>query len=309
MKRQMKWAAASLICSLIIQCMSAAADQKTQEAFDAYLDRIYAQWISENPFQIHFYLKHPENYGIELSSYTLMDYSEYDEEAIEAYEKQQEEDIKELRSFDKTQLTRQQQILYDKLMVQIDLNEKYTDMFDFSSLIGGSNGIVNSLANDFQNYLFIEKKDVEEYLKFLQDIPNYIDYAIDYTNEYAEYDLVPSKYMLQVNSEAIDELVGKNTNVFIEGFEKKLDEAAFLSDEERADFKTKNKELVEQIVNPAFAKLKQQLSQWQETFDELEGFAEYAEGEDYYNYLIETYAGVSMDAEELYDYKYDKLDD
>ena len=51
-------------------------------------------------------------------------------------------------------------------------------MFDFSSLIGGSNGIVNSLANDFQNYLFIEKKDVEEYLKFLQDIPNYIDYAI-----------------------------------------------------------------------------------------------------------------------------------
>ena len=91
-------------------------------------------------------------------------------------------------------------------------------------------------------------------------------------NEYAEYDLVPSKYMLQVNSEAIDEFVGKNTNVFIEGFEKKLDEAAFLSDEERANFKAKNKELVEQIVNPAFAKLKQQLSQWQETFDEWEGF-------------------------------------
>ena len=70
-------------------------------------------------------------------------------------------------------------------MVQIDLNEKYTDMFDFSSIIGGSNGIVNSLANNFQNYLFFEKKDVEEYLKFLQDIPNYIDYAIVYTNEYA----------------------------------------------------------------------------------------------------------------------------
>lgn len=67
--------------------------------------------------------------------------------------------------------------------------------------------------------------------------------------------------------------------------------------------------MVEQIVNPAFAKLKQQLSQWQETFDEWEGFAEYAEGEDYYNYLIETYAGVSMDAEELFDYMYDKLDD
>ena len=220
MKRQMKWAAASLICSLIIQCMPAAADQKTQEAFDAYLDRIYAQWISENPFQIHFYLEHPENYGIELSSYTLMDYSEYDKEAIEAYEKQQEEDLKELRSFDKTQLTRQQQILYDKLMVQIDLNEKYTDMFDFSSLIGGSNGIVNSLANDFQNYLFIEKKDVEEYLKFLQDIPNYIDYAIDYTNEYAEYDLVPSSICCRLIARQLMSLSAK-TQMFLLKVSKK----------------------------------------------------------------------------------------
>ena len=63
-------------------------------------------------------------------------------------------------------------------------------------------------------FLFIEKKDVEEYLKFLQDIPNYIDYAIEYTNEYAEYDLVPSKYMLQVNSEAIDELVRQKHKCF-----------------------------------------------------------------------------------------------
>lgn len=68
MKRQMKWAAASLICSLIIQCMPAAADQKTQEAFDAYLDRIYAQWISENPFQIHFYLEHPEKVSCKMNA-------------------------------------------------------------------------------------------------------------------------------------------------------------------------------------------------------------------------------------------------
>lgn len=186
---------------------------------------IWTEFMHNGSVKIHFkfifYLEHPENYGIELSSYTLMDYSEYDEAAIEAYEKQQEEDLKELMSFDKTQLTRQQQILYDKLMEQIDLNEKYADMFDFSSLIGGSNGIVNSLANNFQNYLFIEKKDVEEYLKFLQDIPNYIDYAIEYTNEYAEYDLVPSKYMLQVNSEAIDELGSAKTQMFLLRVSKK----------------------------------------------------------------------------------------
>ena len=39
------------------------------------------------------------------------------------------------------------------------------------------------------------------------------------------------------------------TQMFLLRVSKKLDEAAFLSDEERANFKAKNKELVEQIVN------------------------------------------------------------
>ena len=56
MKRQMKWAAASLICSLMIQCMPAVADQNTQEAFDAYLDRNLCTMVSENPFQVTFIL-------------------------------------------------------------------------------------------------------------------------------------------------------------------------------------------------------------------------------------------------------------
>ena len=91
MKRQMKWKSSIIDITVLLYSVCRQRQIKRhRKAFDAYLDRIYAQWISENPFQIHFYLEHPENYGIELSSYTLMDYSEYDEAAIEAYEKQQE---------------------------------------------------------------------------------------------------------------------------------------------------------------------------------------------------------------------------
>ena len=303
---------------LAMQCVPALASeqssqnfanvQDTQAAFEAYLDRIYAEWIGENPFDVHFYLEHPEDYGIELSEYTLLYYSEYDDEAIAAYEAQQEAELAELKSFDKNQLTERQQLLYDKLMEGIALNEKYADMIDFSSMIGGPNGIVNSLANNFQNYLFIEKKDIEEYLKFLEDIPNYIDYAISYTEADAEYDLVPSKYMIQVNLDAIEELINGDTNVFIEGFEQKLDDADYLSDEERAQYQAQNSELVEQLVNPAFETLKTKLIEWEESLIEWEGIGVYEEGKDYYNYLIEAYAGVSMDAEELFEYLGNKLD-
>lgn len=309
-KRQMKWAAAVLAgCCMVQSVPAASSGQDTQEAFDLFLDRVYAEWLSDSPFEVHFYLEHPEEYGITIDNYTLMDYSEYDEEAIAAYEQEQEKEMEELKSFDKSLLTDRQQIIYDKLMEGISLNEKYVDMFDFSSMIGGANGIVSSLANNFYNYLFIEKKDIEDYLKFLADIPNYIDYAIRYTNEYAQYDLVPSKYMLQTNLQLIEELIDGDENVFLQGFEEKLADAAYLSEQERTEFSDQNRQLVEQLVTPAFEKLRQQLTEWEETFGEWEGIGVYEEGEDYYNYLIEIYAGVSMDGEELFEYLGNKLDE
>lgn len=132
--------------------------------------------------------------------------------------------------------------------------EKYADTPDYTSLIGGSNGIVNSLANNFENYLFIEKKDVEDYLRFLEDIPNYLDYVIEITEEDAQWGFTPSQYMLQVNIDAIDELITGEHNIFLDGFEDKVAAADFLTAEEKAVFLENNRIQVDEQVTPAFEK-------------------------------------------------------
>lgn len=310
MKRKFRAAALVLSGCLTMGSIPAAAGEAdAQEAFNQFLDRVYVETLNEDPFFIHFSLEHPETYGITIDNYTLADYTEYDEDAIQEYLKEQEAEKEELLQFDREQLTEQQKLLYDKLLESWEQYEKYADTADLSSMIGGSNGIVNSLANNFENYLFIEKKDVEDYLKFLADIPNYIDYAIEYTNSDAEYGITPSKYMLKVNLEYIDELINGDSNVFIDGFDEKLAAASFLTAEERNAFSEQNRQLVESSVNPAFEKLKAQLEEWQNTLDEWVGLAGVEGGDAYYEYLIEQYAGVSMGAEALYDYLSEKLDE
>lgn len=186
--------------------------------------------------------------------------------------------------------------------------EKYADTPDYTSLIGGSNGIVNSLANNFENYLFIEKKDVEDYLRFLEDIPNYLDYVIEITEEDAQWGFTPSQYMLQVNIDAIDELITGEHNIFLDGFEDKVAAADFLTAEEKAVFLENNRIQVDEQVTPAFENLKETMEDWKESFDEWPGLWVMEDGDSYYEYLLEIYTGTSMGAEKLYEYLVDKLD-
>lgn len=55
-----------------------AQEQSVPEAFDAYLDRIYADWLQDSPFDIHYYLEHPEVFDISIERYVLEDYEGYE---------------------------------------------------------------------------------------------------------------------------------------------------------------------------------------------------------------------------------------
>lgn len=294
-------------CLALSSLPAAAGEQDVSEAFDAYLDEVFVDLLEESPFTVHFVLQNPEAYGITITDYVLDDYTDYDEAALEQYWNEQEAAHQKLQEFDKTLLTEQQQLIYDKLSYNWELSERYQDVPDYSSRIGGDNGIVNAIANNFDNYLFLEKKDVEDYLKFLEDIPNEINFCIDLTKEQAEDGFVPSKYMLQVNISAVDLLCAGETNVFLDGFEEKVNEAEFLTDEEKEGFITENQEKVESIVNPAFQVLKETLQDWEENLEEWDGLYSMESGTSYYEYLAEIYTGSSMSVDEMYEYLEDKL--
>lgn len=294
-------------CLTLSSLPAAAGEQEEREAFDAYLDEVFADLLETSPFNVHFVLQNPEKYGISITDYVLDDYTDYDEAALEQYWKNQEESHQKLQEFDKTLLTQQQQLLYDKLAYEWDFSERYQDVPDYSSRIGGDSGLVNTIANNFYNYLFLEKKDVEDYLKFLEDIPNEISFCIDITNEQSKEGFVPSKYMLQANIEAVDVLCTGETNVFLEGFETKINEAEFLTAEEKESFINDNRETVDSIVTPAFQTLKETLQDWEENLEEWDGLYSMEGGTSYYEYLAEMYTGSSMSVDEMYSYLEDKL--
>lgn len=276
--------------------------KKEQAAFEEYLDRLFADMLQEDPFSVHFTLEHPEEYGITVENYVLADYEEPDEDELEKEWEAYENSVRDLKRFDRDLLTEQQQLLYDKLMYNWELNEAYGDTIDYSSFIGGSNGIVFSLADTFYEYAFLEEKDIEDYLKFLEDLPNYIDYAIEQTEDQIAEDFVPSKYMLQTNINNIDTICSGENNIFLDGFEQKIEEASFLTDAEREGYLEENEKKVDAYVTPAFSKLKSTMEDWQNSLDEYKGLYAMEDGRRYYEYLAASYTGSSMSVNEMYRY-------
>ena len=274
--------------------------RREREAFEAYLDELFVEALMEDPFQIHFFVEDTEAYGVSIEQYVLVDTGEQDEEQLE--------EEQELMQFDTDLLSDKQKLLYEKLLYNWEWNASFEDVIDYGSYIGGSNGIVFSLADSFYEYAFYQEKDIEDYLKFLEDIPNYISFAIAQTEEQIDQQYVPSKYMLETNIEQIDTICSGEDNLFLSGFEQKIGEASFLSDEQREAYREENKITVEETVMPAFSRLKTTLETWKEELPEYEGLYAMEGGTRYYEYLAAYYSGSEMSVNEMYRYLVKKMD-
>lgn len=278
-----------------------------REVFEAFLDNMFLEYLEKDAFTIHFTLQYPEKYGITFDEedYVLANYEQIDYEA--EWEKY-EASIVKLKQIDKDLLTTQQQIMYDKIVYNLEFDEKYAEITDYGSYIGGANGIVFSLASSFYEYKFLEKDDVEDYLKFLKDIPNYIDYVIEKTQLQIMEGLIPSKYMLKINIENIDLICFDENNIFLDGFKQKMEEAVFLTEEEKEYLLEENEKIVEKYVNSAFSTLRSAMTDWYEKEEEYEGLYSLEDGQYYYEYLVEYYTGSDMSVNEMYRYLTKKLE-
>ena len=101
-----------------------------QIAFDEYLDEEYRETLSYSLVSTHFELMNPEDFGItEFESIwgevTFGDEAEEEQQA-------NEEALEELKSYDYSALTYEQQITYDTLLAYLENSEALDEYYYFS---------------------------------------------------------------------------------------------------------------------------------------------------------------------------------
>ena len=258
--------------------------------FDAYLDTIFDELVSDNYLYMHFNVADYKAMGIEKPEvgFGHLVYG-LDEEEFNETEKQ----LEDLLAFDYDSLSLRQQYDYDLLHYSLLETlcgleySKYNLIFSSSSQF--SDGIVTNLM-EFAMY---DDESEEDFLVVLKDVPNYINEAIEYSKQQSNDGLYHSDNMLDEEISYIDNLISSNGKSIYEHYKE-------------YDIYPEVKEIVENEVIPSFVTLKDYLKTLygKTTSDKLtlskidKGYAEYTyiinssnngDMNVIYNQLVEVY--------------------
>ena len=94
-----------------------------QAEFNTFTDRVFREIIGSDPLNLHFMVRHPENYGIETPEIKFQTISKSE---LEQDTKDNEELLKELEAFDPSLLTSDQLFTYKMLEDSLEIALSFT---------------------------------------------------------------------------------------------------------------------------------------------------------------------------------------
>jgi len=246
---------------------------------------------SQSLLTLHYTLADPESYGITDYDRTLGTASAEDTRKDLEEAKQIKAD---LEAMDTRLLSKDQLLTYTILSSYINtlLSSDGLELYD--QPLSTTLGIQSQLPILLSEYTFYRKQDVDDYLSLLSSIDTYYDSLIAFETERAQADLgmcdtVIDNIIRSCNAYLID----ADHSFMAETFSSRLDEMGGLSDQEKADYKAKNKKAIDEHFVPAYERLISGLESLKGTGSNDKGLYYYPEGRKYYEYLVNASTGTS----------------
>ena len=277
---------------------SGYADTENQE-FEKYLDDLFKKAVTEDTLSYNYQVKDGSKYGIEPPKATLGD-AKMDKETLENQKKEMQEAYDKLISFESAELTEDERFIYDTLKTDSEIELKLFDNIYLYEPFSPMRGFQANIATNLTDYRFDDKSDVEDYVTLIGQIRAYVDEALKFEYEKSEAGFFMSDKVADKVIEQCDEFTAEGENHFlIETFDERVDQLTFLSDEEKADFKKRDKEAVLNSAIPAFQDIKKTLSELKGTGKNELGICYYEGGKDYYTeYIFPSFSGSSKTCSE-----------
>ncbi|MCI5723456.1 MAG: DUF885 domain-containing protein [Erysipelotrichaceae bacterium] len=266
--------------------------------FDQFMKEEFVQMMESDYTSLHFALIDYEKYGIQKPQPTIGEIPTLDNtKDIEDVEKS----IEGLKKFNYDALTEEQQHDYDTYMYYLESNRKLLDypMFNFYFL--PNSGIQSNLITNFTEFVFYRREDIDDYLSVLESVPAFIDGAIEVTRTQASQGYFMTDSALESTLEGIEKFVEKkDENPLIQIFNQNIDKFDGLSDQERADYKERNRDLVLNSYIPEYEKLADELQSFYGSRTATSLY-DMPDGKEYYQALLRYKSSSSATLQELYD--------
>lgn len=264
-------------------------------SFEEFTDNLFKEEVVSDTLTLHYTLSDPSSYGISDYPITLGEISST---------KDYTNTLTQLRSFDYSTLSKEQQITYDVLEASLELSIESKDYNYYSEPLQPLIGTHINLPITLSEYTFYTEQDVIDYLNLLDTVDDYVEDLLDYEKEKSTRGLFMKDDILE---DVIDECNTIISDIpLYETFDSRLEELQ-LDNSQVERYQTQNKTLVEEVVIPAYKNLVQGLTSLKGTGKNEEGLCNLSKGKDYYELLVKSATGSDSSIHDLESLVYKQL--
>lgn len=267
---------AFLLCSIFYYC--------TNHSFFRFTDSMFKNEITSNTLNLHYTLSSPSSCGIE--DYTVT-FGNADPESLSASFKALDSYRDALLKFPRFWLSKKNRLTYDILNLSFQTQSKGSRYILYGEPLGPSLGTQAQLPVLLAEYSFSTRKDIEDYLSLLTQIPAYYNDLLAFEQAKADAGLFMNDTMAQGIVDQCSAFLGtQQENILFSTFESRLNRVNGLTADEKQEYIRQNTEAVETCVFPAYRKLSDGISALKGSGKNELGLCYYPQGKDYYTYLI-----------------------
>ena len=264
--------------------------------FEAYADAIFEKEVTGNTLTLHYSLAHPEEEGILRPSPTL---GTVNTEMDEVYALCEEYEAG-LKSFAYSQLSRENQITLDTLLLYFHTLRSLDDRYLLEEYLSPSLGIQAQLPVLLAEYAFYGEKDISDYLALLSTVRPYFQSILEFEKKKSDAGCFMSDVTLdRILAQCQSFIDDPESNYMLDVFSQKLSAYGGFSQQEKDALEEKHRELILTEVIPAYEELMEGLSKLRGTGKKSQGLMHYTGGRQYYLYLLQSQVGTYVPVEKM----------
>lgn len=263
--------------------------------FTRYTDDLFRKTVASDMLTLHTYIQNPDtcdigDYPVRLPRYDL-DKLDATAEFTQC--------INELNAFDRNTLSQKQRITYDELLLYMQTQLEYADLYLFETALSRTTGIQIQLPIILSEYSFNEEKDVQEYLMMLEDTDAFF-------HNLTEYEALRSRNGYFMEDSYADEIIAQCTT-FIESakdgylvttFDERINSLTTLSDSSKAAYKVRNRAAIEEHLIKGYQTLIDGIRSLKNTSTYSGGLSNHQKGRKYFESIIDKCMGWNKTIEE-----------
>ena len=259
------------------------------EKFEAFTDKLFKAELSDNTLTLHYTLASPKDFDISQAQ-TSLGYISTDKTS---YYAQCEEYENTLNQFQYSELSEQNQLTLDTLLLYFHTARSLGDNYLLEEYLSPSLGIQAQLPVLLAEYTFRTQQDIIDYFKLLQDIKPYFQSILDFEKVKSEAGFFMNDESLnRIQEQCRSFIQNPDSNYMLQVFSDKLDAFSSISAEEKKELLTLHEKLLKNEVIPAYENLISGLEALRGTGKNPGGLSNFSGGQDYYLYLLQSNCGI-----------------